>query len=251
MKSLYHYHPAIRLSAARESSDAPTVPDEWQPFWSGVANPWLVFLGPSPGNSPGQSGAAIGCRLPTLGAPHPHVEYYVDSNGFWTRIREWSHQAFLLAGVFRDRNDSLSSILVGNILSVSQGDSGKIAISDLHGAVPCAAKNIRWLQPRVVVTMDKRISKALVVALTRQGMTLTTSSIQTVPAKSQSYSHYKPRSWDLACSIYKLRIVESPQHPTKRNFYDSAVIDKFLAAHIREVLQADESLDLQPLGGAV
>ena len=238
MKSNYHPHPADRLAAARDASQLVehTLPVDWPDYWTGVSNPWLMFLGPSPGNSPGRLSATSGNRPPTLGVPHPHLARYEDSNGFWNRIRDWTHQSFLLAGVFQEPVDSLSSVLVGNLLATSAGDSKKLELSALIASIPSASRIILSLQPRIVVTMDKRISGPLVKMLTQQGMTLSSSQRQQVPAKNQSYEYYRPHSWDLADSQIKIRVIESPQHPTKHNFYDAAVMDTFLAAHIRDVL---------------
>ena len=233
MTNIHHPDPVKRLAAARAAPQPQAVPDTWPAFWTGVSNPWLMFLGPSPGNSPGKAQAAGGLRAPTLGAPHPHVEGYIDSNGFWERIREWSHRSFALAGVFDAPTDSLSSVLVGNILATSAGDSRKLDASELRGGIPPAAKIIRWLQPRLVVTMDKRISKPLVEALVAEGMTISESHRLEVPAKNQTYAFYRPHLWDLHDTGFSIRVLEAPQHPTKRNFYDSSVMDHFLAGHIK------------------
>lgn len=233
MTNIHHPDPVKRLAAARAASRPQVVPETWPAFWIGVSNPWLVFLGPSPGNSPGKMQTTAGPRAPTLGAPHPHVEDYVDSNGFWERIREWSHHSFALAGVFDSPTDSLSSVLVGNILATNAGDSRKLDASDLRAGTPPAAKIIQWLQPRLVVTMDKRISKPLVEALVAEGMTISESLRLEVPAKNQTYAFYRPRLWDLYDANSRIRVLEAPQHPTKRNFYDSSVMDDFLAGHIK------------------
>ena len=233
MTNIHHPDPVKRLAAARAAARPPTLPEAWPAFWTGVSNPWLVFLGPSPGNSPGKEQASGGRRAPTLGVPHPHVEAYFDSNGFWERIREWSHRSFAIAGVFDEPVDSLSSILVGNILATSAGDSRKLDASDLRAGIPPAAKIIRWLQPRLVVTMDKRISQPLVEALAVEHMAISESHRLEVPARNQTYAFYRPRFWDLIDENSRIRVLEAPQHPTKRNFYDSSVMDDFLATHIK------------------
>lgn len=40
---------------------------DWPNFWWGVVNPWVVFVGPSPGNRPGQSIDWKKEKMPTLG----------------------------------------------------------------------------------------------------------------------------------------------------------------------------------------
>src|SRR3546814_13329496 len=91
MIDIYHPHPAMRLAAARAvRQPLSELPPHWPQYWTGVSNPWLVFLRPSPGNSHGKTAASAGYSIPTLGAPHSHVETYVDTNGFWQRTREWN-----------------------------------------------------------------------------------------------------------------------------------------------------------------
>lgn len=236
MPNIYDPNPRERLKSARAVAAQTESSVAWPPYWTGVSNAWLVFLGPSPGNSPGKVVAEGGIRTPTLGLPHPHVATYEDSNGFWPRIRQWTHQAFSLSGVFTEPKDSLSLVLVGNILSANQGDAGKLPLTELLSAIPGAAQALLRMQPRLVVTMDKRISGPLVKSLVEAGMSQVNSRIQTVPARNQLYVAYKPKSWDLMHPSFNMRVVESPQHPTKVNFYDSAVVDEFLAQHVRDLI---------------
>ncbi|TBV69761.1 hypothetical protein [Pseudoxanthomonas winnipegensis] len=236
MSNIHHPHPPIRLAAAKVTDRPPVMPEEWPLFWHGVSNPWLVFLGPSPGNSPGEANQRWP-GAPTLGAPHPHVEEYVDSNGFWERIRSWTTRSFALADVFTDPDDALSSVLVGNVLDTSAGDASKLPKDELRQGLPRAARMIRWLQPRLVVTMHKGMSEDLVAELMALGMREERHEVQAVPARKQVYENYRPQFWDLRDDQWGLRIVESPQHPTKRNFYDAHVFDEFLAQHIRELVK--------------
>ena len=54
-------------------------------------NPFVVFLGPSPGDSPkvGDQNYVLRApyELPTAGTPHPGI-YYPDGRGYWESIRE-------------------------------------------------------------------------------------------------------------------------------------------------------------------
>ena len=65
---------------------------EWPMISPGSLNAWLVFLGPSPGNSPG--GDWNYDPLPSIGGPHPGLVEYVDGNNFWNGIREYARTVF-------------------------------------------------------------------------------------------------------------------------------------------------------------
>ena len=65
---------------------------DWPMMSPGSLNAWLVFLGPSPGNSPG--GDWNYDPLPSIGGPHPGVVEYVDGKGFWNGIRKYACAVF-------------------------------------------------------------------------------------------------------------------------------------------------------------
>jgi hypothetical protein len=60
----------------------------WPKYWWGAANAWLVFVGPSPGNSKAKPINWKTERYPTIGTPHPHFINRVDSTRFWPRLRD-------------------------------------------------------------------------------------------------------------------------------------------------------------------
>ena len=64
----------------------------WPRLSPGSLNAWLVFLGPSPGNSPG--GSWIYDPLPAVGGAHSGVAEYVDRNNFWNGIRLFARTIF-------------------------------------------------------------------------------------------------------------------------------------------------------------
>jgi hypothetical protein len=97
---LWSYDPAVRVRAAgdpalvgdlvaRVSATAPMQP--WPYGMPTSVNPFVVFLGPSPGNSPIAGDAAYVTRepqaLPTAGVPYPGI-YYRDPKRYFERIRE-------------------------------------------------------------------------------------------------------------------------------------------------------------------
>ena len=65
---------------------------DWPIYSPGSLNAWLVFLGPSPGNSPG--GLWNYDPLPSFGRAHGGVAEYRDRRGFWNGIREYARAIF-------------------------------------------------------------------------------------------------------------------------------------------------------------
>ena len=65
---------------------------QWPKFSPGSLNAWLVFLGPSPGNSPG--GDWDYDPNPSIGCAHPGVAEYLDGKGFWNGIRDYASAVF-------------------------------------------------------------------------------------------------------------------------------------------------------------
>ena len=61
---------------------------EWPIMSPGSLNAWLVFIGASPGNSPGDDWNYD--PLPSIGGPHPGLSEYEDRNDFWNSTREYA-----------------------------------------------------------------------------------------------------------------------------------------------------------------
>ena len=82
---------------------------QWPAMSPGSLNAWLVFLGPSPGNSPGEPwnydpNSSIGCA-------HPGVSEYVDRRGFWNHIREYARAVLYELGA----NDAYAATMIRNL----------------------------------------------------------------------------------------------------------------------------------------
>ena len=246
--ALYSLDPRERWAAAcsvraeegqalrqRMREDFPT----WPRYWWGVANAWLAYVGPSPGNSRANEIDWDRERWPTLGEPHEHFVSQDDSTGFWRRLREWTVNAYSLAGVFVDRADAaIGSTLLANLLDTREGDAGKIGDHDLMRAVPAAVALLGRVRPRVIVPMEKRVAQLLVQGFVGAGARIVAGpSKASVPALHQRYPFYRPSTWQLQAPFGPLTIAESPQHPSKRNFYDPTVMDRYLADKIDACLR--------------
>jgi len=120
--ALYDLDPRVRWAAARRlhTEQPQEVEAEikiryamWPKFRWGVINPWLVFVGPSPGSSGSRPIDWDRERMPTIGQAQVHFKEYGDSVGFWSRMREWTTNAFALAGLFPKKSDAaLGSVLL-------------------------------------------------------------------------------------------------------------------------------------------
>ena len=210
----------------------------WPKYWWGVANAWLVFLGPSPGNSKAKPIDWDRERWPTLGEPHEHFVSQVDSTGFWPRMRQWTVNAYALAGVFVDDPEAaIGSTLLANVLDTREGDAGKIDDASLVQAMPTTVAQLSVVRPRLIVPMEKRITRLLLDELTREGSRILSGPSKIpVPALNQRYPFYRPAGWEVMAPFGRLTIAESPQHPSKRNFYDPAIVDRYLSDKIQGCL---------------
>ena len=97
---LWSNNPLERLAAARDSEIVANWPQRigntapMKPWPYGMPcsiNPFVVFLGKSPGNSPAAGDADYLVRppyaLPTAGVRHPKLDCS-DARGYWVRVRE-------------------------------------------------------------------------------------------------------------------------------------------------------------------
>jgi hypothetical protein len=124
--------------------------------------------------------------------------------------------------------------LLANLIPTNEGDSRKIGKVQLEAAAPEAVNLLLKLRPRVIVPMDKRISPLLIEGFRNHGGIVNGPVVNQVPAKNQRYSYYKPKVWNIMIAENPILIAESPQHPSKRNFYDPLEVDKYLARVLKE-----------------
>jgi hypothetical protein len=119
---------------------------------------------------------------------------------------------------------------MANVTDKNQGDSTKISIGDLKARMSTVVDHFERIRPRLIITMDKRIAPLLLNEFkNRDARVRVGPKTVIVPAKNQTYEFYKPKWWELETRIGNVRMAESPQHPSKRNFYDSAAVDRYLA----------------------
>lgn len=118
----------------------------WPVKSPGSLNAWLVFLGPSPGNSPGASWDYD--PRPSVGGAHGGVAEYVDGNGFWNGIREFAHAIFPELSAA----DSYATTMVRNLDTKQSAtaptgkhmDAAAVQVADVLG---------KLIRPRLVIAL--------------------------------------------------------------------------------------------------
>ncbi len=139
---LWSDDPAERVAAAQYASLTGTVPrrrsepppaDPW-PFGMPTSiNPYVVFLGPSPGNSPPVDDS-IGAKIepydaPTVGRPHPGI-YCRDTRNYWGNVRDLGRRV-ICASASSSLDDYHADTLIGH-LNLGTTRSGQAANAQLQ-----------------------------------------------------------------------------------------------------------------------
>jgi hypothetical protein len=119
----------------------------WPRMSPGGLNAWLVFIGPSPGASPGHAAWDYDPR-PSIGGPHPGLSEYEDANGFWAGIRAFARAVFPDVAV----GDAYALTMVRNL------DEELAAVGPKGSHMVKAAANVvgdlgRIVKPRLVVAI--------------------------------------------------------------------------------------------------
>ena len=121
---------------------------EWPMMSPGSSNAWLVFIGASPGNSPGDDWNYD--PLPSITGPHPGVAEYVDGKGFWNSIRKYARAVFPEL----QPDDAYAATMVRNLVEeqAATGPTGKHMYVAADQVVDVLDKLIR---PRLVISLGK------------------------------------------------------------------------------------------------
>ena len=149
----YSSVPQERVTALkRTTTEQRTTLMEDLPDWPmkspGSLNAWLVFLGPSPGNSPG--GDWDYNPLPSIGGPHLGIVEYVDRKGFWKSIQEYARTIFPELRPI----DAYAATMVRNLVEeqAATGPDGPHMYVAADQAVEVLDRRVR---PRLVISLGK------------------------------------------------------------------------------------------------
>ena len=138
---------ALNHTTSEQRTTLMTGVPEWPMMSPGSLNAWLVFIGASPGISPG--GDWNYDPLPSIRGPHPGVSEYEDENDFWNRIREYART---ILPELRP-NDAYAATMVRNL------DENQTPPIPRDGRKMYPAAN------QVVQVMSKLIRPRLVISL--------------------------------------------------------------------------------------
>lgn len=113
----------------------------------GSLNAWLVFLGPSPGNSPSPIPWNYD-PLPSIGRAHPGVSEYKDTQGYWDGIRKFARWIFPELAP----HDAYAATMVRNL-------------DPRHAAVSPRGAHMHFAASEAVNALNQVIRPVMVVAL--------------------------------------------------------------------------------------
>ncbi len=158
---LWSVDPAERLKAAKKFKDTAGLAARFgehapmQPWPYGMptsVNPFVLFLGASPGGSP-PIGEVVGpYQLPTCGYPHPKLLDVRDRKGYWNRVRELG--SAIVKARCRTIDDTDAHALIGH-LNLGVVQSGKAAEAKIEQKYCDFVERAVWeyLCPRHVVLL--------------------------------------------------------------------------------------------------
>jgi hypothetical protein len=189
-----------------------------------VVNPFVVLLGPSPGNSPQLGDAAYAARppyeKPTVGDVHPDFLYH-DTKDYWPKVRE------LVVGIIRGFEPDLTAedcyALSGQMnLGVGAfGNATALAVEqDYAHWVPRIL--IEKLRPRIIILMGL-LSLLKDQAPIRQAFA-SSGTIEVnwnKPDRKFPFQHYRRkqmlfRAWDVCRPDgHTTTLISWPNHPSR------------------------------------
>lgn len=208
--------------------------DSW-PYGCGTSvNPWVIFLGPSPGTSPASGDANYILRVgdpPTAGHPHSAM-LYRDSKGFFDRLRVLTI-ALLRAECADDLSDFDRLALAGmmNLDSGASGEARNVAVK-LEFGKWVLELSFRRLRPKYVVGVGlggflRRPDNAWLLDAIGGfvgGSFHPDRPARTVPFKGYREKQYAFRLWEAAGHDGEpVRFILLPQHPSRAPMTNTAV----------------------------
>lgn len=193
-----------------------------QPWPFGMAtciNPFIVVLGPSPGNSPNAGDVEFAKNgpqpfdYPTLGKPHPHL-FYQDRTRFFVKVRA------LITGVLSSVYDvpEEKALSLGGLMNLDTGMNANAAnVQYRDDFVKWVAGSItQRMRPRILVCIGLSGKRSYVLNLVDPSLDGQKPAVEWTFSR---YSKLRYRVWrSQRGSMAPLYIVFWPQHPSKPPF---------------------------------
>ncbi len=199
------------------------------------ADPSIVCIGVSPGNSPatehkGLTIEEMSNESPSFGIPHKGL-FYEDRKGYWKKVRDLSSQILQKIAPELTENERLS--LVAH-LNLSTGLSGKgtadLIEKDITEWVSWLL-NTRW-QPDIILLfglsgifgISKRTKNADINKIRDywnhpEGLTIDWSK----PDCEEKFDNYSYRKWNVKNKKGKrIQVISWPNHPSRHPFSNPA-----------------------------
>lgn len=119
----------------------------WPTMSPGSLNAWLVFLGSSPGNSPGDPWNYD--PLPSIGVAHGGVAEYVDKKGYWNRIRKYACTIFPELSP----SNAYAATMVRNLVPDQSATAPKVDSIMYPAALDVTEILGKLIRPRLVIAL--------------------------------------------------------------------------------------------------
>ncbi len=219
---------------------------DWPNCWFGSANAWLVFLGPSRGNSRGGKIDEKNKR-PTIGFPNDHFATYSDEAKFYDHIRDYTKVMFNNCNFFKEDSDCYSMALVTNVIDSNIGDSRNIKRHELETGMRDVVYNkLELIKPKVIIALNIPVQKALIKILYERGaQNKIEPETNKVKSGIKSPKFYHPELYQLKTSWGDLIVSKTPMHPSRYYFCDQDNVKKYLG-NVMKLSLENQSSSLMP-----
>jgi hypothetical protein len=210
-------------------------PGAWPYGCNTPINPWVVFLGASPGTSPEPGETNYGPRTPTLPtagcAPDP-ITKYRDSKGFYEKLRSLTIALMRAeADQAMEVSDALSLSGIMNLDSGASGEARNVTVDEAFARWSLDV-TIRRLRPRYIVGVglsgflgDRRHAWLRPLLSGYAGAAFMPGHAPvSAPFEGYTEKRYVFRAWPLRNGgMSPQHLIMLPQHPSRAPMTSSAI----------------------------
>lgn len=256
---LFSPDPAIRLAAAEnlQKEQKDQVLKTYRPGKvrdRGVANAWVVVVGPSPGAK--KKGKHPLLWLPfggdlTLGAVHEDFKILLNEDSiFWRSLFGVLEAGFKKATKLdTEKQEHLKIALTTNLSPKHAGEATQLPIDELAAGMPRLWDLLVLCKPRVVVALTETVRELVLIYSKITGLGKRLTNDETYHLKMGG-KNYKPRScWLTVDGGGQTLLASLPQHPSKANTVGLSYVPSvgaYLGDRFRDALGTSDSQLSQP-----